>query len=81
TGSQAASKHKLVDTITDPELAWVAPEPRGIASTITAQDPRLFTIAEGAGSVNWEVHAPAEGERICSPYTEGGFTMYEMAFK
>ncbi|CAJ2655512.1 unnamed protein product [Trifolium pratense] len=81
TGSQAASKHKLVDTITDPELAWVAPEPRGIASTITAQDPRLFTIVEEAGSVNWEVHAPAEGERICSSYTEGGFTMYEMAFK
>ncbi|CAJ2646926.1 unnamed protein product [Trifolium pratense] len=24
---------------------------------------------------------PAEGERICSPYTEDGFTMYEMAFK
>ncbi|CAJ2651980.1 unnamed protein product [Trifolium pratense] len=81
TGSQAASKHKLVDTITDPELAWVAPEPRGIASTITAQDPGLFTIVEEAGSVNWEVHTPAEGERICSPYTEGGFTMYEMAFK
>ncbi|PNX72089.1 hypothetical protein L195_g027978, partial [Trifolium pratense] len=49
TGSQAASKHKLVATITDPELAWVAPEPRG--------------------------------ERICSSYIEGGFTMYEMAFK
>ncbi|CAJ2654490.1 unnamed protein product [Trifolium pratense] len=81
TGSQATSKHKLVDTITDPELAWVAPEPRGIASTITAQDPRLFTIVEGVGPVNWEVHMPAEGERICSPYTEGGFTMYEMAFK
>ncbi|CAJ2661720.1 unnamed protein product [Trifolium pratense] len=78
---QASSKHKLVDTITDPELAWVAPEPRGIASTITAQDPRLFTIVEGAGPVNWEVHMPAEGERICSSYTEGGFTMYEMAFK
>ncbi|CAJ2664544.1 unnamed protein product [Trifolium pratense] len=81
TGSQAASKHKLVDTITDPELAWVAPEPRGIASTINAQDPRLFTVIEEAGAVNWEVHAPAEGERICSSYTEGGFTMYEMAFK
>ncbi|CAJ2646588.1 unnamed protein product [Trifolium pratense] len=81
TGSQAASKHKLVDTITDPELAWVAPEPQGIASTISAQDPRLFTIVEGVGPVNWEVQMPAEGERICSPYTEGGFTMYEMAFK
>ncbi|PNX62585.1 hypothetical protein L195_g053060 [Trifolium pratense] len=81
TGSQAASKHKLVDTITDPEFAWVAPEPRGIASTITAQYPQLFTIVEGAGPVNWEVHMPAEGERICSSYTEGGFTMYEMAFK
>ncbi|CAJ2653374.1 unnamed protein product [Trifolium pratense] len=81
TGSQATSKHKLVDTITDLELAWVAPESRGIASTITAQDPRFFTIVEGVGPVNWEVHMPAEGERICSPYTEGGFTMYEMAFK
>ncbi|CAJ2628071.1 unnamed protein product [Trifolium pratense] len=81
TGSQATSKHKLVDTITDPELAWVAPEPRGIASTITAQDPRLFTIVEEAGSENWEVHAPAEGERVCSSYAGGRFTMYEMAFK
>ncbi|CAJ2653237.1 unnamed protein product [Trifolium pratense] len=72
TGSHATSKHKLVDTITDPELAWVAPEPRGIASTITAQDPRLFTIVEEAGSENWEVHAPAEGERVCSSYA-GGF--------
>ncbi|CAJ2640823.1 unnamed protein product [Trifolium pratense] len=81
TGSQATSKHKLVDTITDPELAWVAPEPRGIASTITAQDPQLFTIVEEAGSENWEVHAPAEGERVCSSYAGGRFTMYEMAFK
>ncbi|CAJ2655906.1 unnamed protein product [Trifolium pratense] len=80
-GSQGASKHKLVDTITDPELAWVAPEPRGIASTITAQDPRLFTVVEDPGSDNWEVHAPAEGERVCSSYTGGRFTMYEMAFK
>ncbi|XP_045797668.1 uncharacterized protein LOC123891829 [Trifolium pratense] len=81
TGSQATSKHKLVDTITDPELAWVAPEPRGIASTITAQDPRLFTIVEEAGSENWEVRTPAEGERVCSSYTGCSFTMYEMAFK
>ncbi|PNX76432.1 hypothetical protein L195_g032380, partial [Trifolium pratense] len=81
TGSQATSKHKLVDTITDPELAWVAPEPRGIASTITAQDPRLFTVVEEAGLDNWEVHTPAEGERVCSAYTGGAFTMYKMAFK
>ncbi|CAJ2664251.1 unnamed protein product [Trifolium pratense] len=81
TGSQATSKHKLVDTITDPELAWVAPEPRGIASTITAQDPRLFTVVEEAGSENWEVHMPAEGERVCSSYAGCSFTMYEMAFK
>ncbi|CAJ2635127.1 unnamed protein product [Trifolium pratense] len=82
-GSQATSKHKLVDTITDPELAWVAPEPRGIASTIIANDPRFYTIVEnnGAGPVNWEVHVPAVGERICSSYTEGGFTMYELAFR
>ncbi|CAJ2673581.1 unnamed protein product [Trifolium pratense] len=81
TGSQATSKHKLVDTITDPELAWVAPEPRGIASTITAQDPRLFTIVEEAGSGNWEVHMPAEGERVCSSYAGCSFAMYEMAFR
>ncbi|CAJ2671871.1 uncharacterized protein LOC123891775 [Trifolium pratense] len=81
TGSQATSKHKLVDTITVPELAWVAPEPRGIASTITAQDPRLFTIVEEVGSENWEVHMPAEGERVCSSYAGCSFTMYEMAFK
>ncbi|CAJ2644657.1 unnamed protein product [Trifolium pratense] len=80
---QASSKHKLVDTIADPELAWVAPEPRGIASVLTANDSWLYTIVEnnGAGPVNWEVHVPAEGEQICSPYTEGGFTMYELAFR
>ncbi|CAJ2663745.1 unnamed protein product [Trifolium pratense] len=61
TGSQATSKHKLVDTITDPELAWVAPEPRGIASTITAQDPRLFTVVEEAGSENWEKVGDRQG--------------------
>ncbi|CAJ2652552.1 unnamed protein product [Trifolium pratense] len=83
TGSQAASKHKLVDTITDPELAWVAPEPRGIISTLTAEDPRLYTIVEDVrnGPVNWETHLPEEGKRICSTFSEDGFAMYELAFK
>ncbi|CAJ2668024.1 unnamed protein product [Trifolium pratense] len=83
TGSQAAAKHKLVDTITDPALDWVAPEPRGIASTLTAEDPRLYTIVEdvGNGPVNWEAHLPEEGKRICSTFSEDGFAMYELAFK
>ncbi|PNX65531.1 hypothetical protein L195_g062648, partial [Trifolium pratense] len=77
TGSQAAAKHKLVDTITDPALDWVAPEPRGIASTLTAEDPRLYTIVEdvGNGPVNWEAHLPEEGKRICSTFSEDGFAM------
>ncbi|PNY07658.1 hypothetical protein L195_g010827 [Trifolium pratense] len=44
--SHASSKHKLVDTITDPRLAWVASEPRGIASTLTAHDPKLYIVVE-----------------------------------
>ncbi|CAJ2656742.1 unnamed protein product [Trifolium pratense] len=82
-GNQAASKHKLVDTITDPALDWVAPEPRGIASTLTADDPQLYTIVEDIrnGPVNWETHLPEEGKHICSEFTEDGFAMYELAFK
>ncbi|MCI39374.1 hypothetical protein A2U01_0060605, partial [Trifolium medium] len=30
---------------------------------------------------NWEVYCPAEGKRVCSPYSDDGFTMYEFAFK
>ncbi|MCI68681.1 hypothetical protein A2U01_0089942, partial [Trifolium medium] len=33
---EPAENHRLVDTITDPKLDWVGPEPRGIASVITA---------------------------------------------
>ncbi|MCI66635.1 hypothetical protein A2U01_0087893, partial [Trifolium medium] len=29
---EPAEDHRLVDTITDPMLAWVGPEPLGIAS-------------------------------------------------
>ncbi|MCI40039.1 hypothetical protein A2U01_0061271 [Trifolium medium] len=32
---EPAKGHNLVDTITDPKLAWVGPEPQGIASVIT----------------------------------------------
>ncbi|MCI63369.1 hypothetical protein A2U01_0084626, partial [Trifolium medium] len=30
---------------------------------------------------NWEVHCPLEGRRICSPFSESGFSMYEFVFK
>ncbi|PNX98937.1 hypothetical protein L195_g022195 [Trifolium pratense] len=43
---QVSSKHRLLDTIMDPALDWVAPEPRGIASTLTPGDPMLYTIVE-----------------------------------
>ncbi|MCI98086.1 hypothetical protein A2U01_0119389, partial [Trifolium medium] len=33
--AESSESHRLVDTITDPELDWVGPEPRGIASVIT----------------------------------------------
>ncbi|PNX85226.1 hypothetical protein L195_g041293 [Trifolium pratense] len=75
--SHASSKHKLVDTIIGPNLPWVAPEPRGIASTLTAHDPKLYTVVEdnGTGPANLEAHLPAEGKQICSPYSEDGFAM------
>ncbi|PNX61304.1 hypothetical protein L195_g060603, partial [Trifolium pratense] len=52
-------------------------------STLTADDPRLYTIVEDIrnGPVNWETHLPEEGKRICSPFTDDGFAMYELAFK
>ncbi|MCI46628.1 hypothetical protein A2U01_0067869, partial [Trifolium medium] len=38
--------HRLVDTITDPELDWVGPEPRVIASVITPTALGMYTIVE-----------------------------------
>ncbi|MCH82339.1 hypothetical protein A2U01_0003142 [Trifolium medium] len=82
-GSQASGKHKLVDTITDPKLAWVGPKPWGIASTLTNEDPKLYTIVDdkGNGPANWDTYMFVEGKWIYSPYAEDGFAMYEVAFK
>ncbi|MCI59878.1 hypothetical protein A2U01_0081133, partial [Trifolium medium] len=74
---------RLVDTIDDPELDWVGPEPRGIASVLTRETPNLHTIVEerGNGPENWEVHMPLAGKRICSKYDADGFAIYEFMFK
>ncbi|MCI65615.1 hypothetical protein A2U01_0086873, partial [Trifolium medium] len=70
-------------TITDPELAWVGPEPREIASVFTPTYQGGHTIVEEGWEVqqNWEVHRPDPEHRICSKFTEGSFGMYEFAFK
>ncbi|MCI96329.1 hypothetical protein A2U01_0117629, partial [Trifolium medium] len=38
--------HRLFDTITDPQLDWVGPEPRGIASVITPTALGVYTVVE-----------------------------------
>jgi hypothetical protein len=81
---EPVESHRLVDTITDERLAWVAPEPRGAASSIVQGDPSVHTIVEDrreGDPENWEVHVPEEGKRVCSEFSEGGFAMYEFAFK
>ncbi|MCH90891.1 hypothetical protein A2U01_0011814, partial [Trifolium medium] len=40
---------RLVDTIDDPELDWVRPEPRGIASVLTPETPNLHTLVDERG--------------------------------
>ncbi|CAJ2629808.1 unnamed protein product [Trifolium pratense] len=82
--SQGAEKYTLVDCITDPALDWVAPEPRGIASALTSQDPRLHMIVEqqrADGLQNWSTRIPGEGERVCSSFAGHDFAMYEFVFK
>ncbi|MCI68241.1 hypothetical protein A2U01_0089501, partial [Trifolium medium] len=76
---EAAESRRLVDTIDDPELDWVGPEPRGIASVLMQETPNLHTTVEERrnGPKNWEVHMPLAGKRIYSKYDEDGFTMYE----
>ncbi|GAU10513.1 hypothetical protein TSUD_419410, partial [Trifolium subterraneum] len=77
-------ENRLVDTITDPALSWVAPEPRGIASSLERGDGNIFSIVEEraeGGPVHWEAYLPVEGKRVCSPFSDSGFTMYEFAFK
>ncbi|MCH99894.1 hypothetical protein A2U01_0020909, partial [Trifolium medium] len=46
TGGGPAENHRLVDTITDPELDWVGPGPRGIASVFTPTTLGVFIIVE-----------------------------------
>ncbi|MCH83851.1 hypothetical protein A2U01_0004677, partial [Trifolium medium] len=81
--AEPAEDHCLVDTITDPELAWVGPEPRGIASVITPTTLGVYTIVEEDWEVqqNWEVHLPNLDHRICSKFPDDGFGMYEFVFK
>ncbi|MCH90828.1 hypothetical protein A2U01_0011751 [Trifolium medium] len=80
---ETAENRRLVDTITDPELDWVGPEPRGIASVLTRDTPALHTVVEERrdGLKNWEVDISHEGARICSKFDEEGFAMYEFVFK
>ncbi|GAU22737.1 hypothetical protein TSUD_138610 [Trifolium subterraneum] len=81
---ELVESHRLVDTITNPKLAWVAPKPRGIASAFVQGDPNIHSIVEERGEgepVNWEAYMPAEGKRICSEFSAGGFAMYEFIFK
>ncbi|MCI64830.1 hypothetical protein A2U01_0086088, partial [Trifolium medium] len=51
-----SESHRLVDTITDPELDWVGSEPRGIASVITPTALGVYTIVEDdwESVQNWE---------------------------
>ncbi|CAJ2658786.1 unnamed protein product [Trifolium pratense] len=82
--SQGAEKYTLVDCITDPALDWVAPEPRGIASALSFQDPRLYMTVEqqrADGLQNWSTRIPGEGERVCSSFGGHDFAMYEFVFK
>ncbi|MCI73463.1 hypothetical protein A2U01_0094727, partial [Trifolium medium] len=55
--AESSKNHRLVDRITDPELDWVGPEPRGIASVITLTALGVFTIVEDdwESVQNWEV--------------------------
>ncbi|MCI53623.1 hypothetical protein A2U01_0074870, partial [Trifolium medium] len=79
--AEASEKYKLVDTITDPDLDWVGLEPRGIASVITLTAGGTHTTIEEGLVKNWDTYCPVVGKRVCSPYSEDGFAMYEFAFK
>ncbi|MCI71779.1 hypothetical protein A2U01_0093042, partial [Trifolium medium] len=54
--AESSESHRLVDMITDPELDWVWPEPRGIASMITPTALGVYTIVEDDWETvqNWE---------------------------
>ncbi|PNY01279.1 hypothetical protein L195_g024571, partial [Trifolium pratense] len=80
--SQGAERYRLFDTITDPKLDWVGPEPRGIASVLTRDDPKLHTVVERRrrnDPVNWLTYMPDEDQRVCSSFDEHGFAMYKVA--
>ncbi|CAJ2644831.1 unnamed protein product [Trifolium pratense] len=82
--SQGAERYRLFDTITDPKLDWVGPEPRGIASVLTRDDPKLHTVVERRrrnDPVNWLTYMPDEDQRVCSSFDEHGFAMYKFVFK
>ncbi|CAJ2646544.1 unnamed protein product [Trifolium pratense] len=81
---QGAEKYTLVDCITDPALDWVAPEPRGIASALTPEDPKLHTTVEQRRAnepKHWSTRLPGEDERVCSSFDGHDFAMYEFVFK
>ncbi|MCI49960.1 hypothetical protein A2U01_0071204, partial [Trifolium medium] len=42
--AESSESPRLVDTITEPELDWVGPEPRGITSVITPTALGVYTI-------------------------------------
>ncbi|MCI91860.1 hypothetical protein A2U01_0113155, partial [Trifolium medium] len=58
--AESSESHRLVEAITDPELDWIGPEPRGIASVITPTALGVYTIVEDdwESVQNWEVHCP-----------------------
>ncbi|CAJ2639196.1 unnamed protein product [Trifolium pratense] len=81
---QGAEKYTLVDCITDPALDWVAPEPRGIASALTPEDPKLHTTVEQRRAnepKHWSTRLPGEDGRVCSSFDGHDFAMYEFVFK
>ncbi|MCH85023.1 hypothetical protein A2U01_0005864, partial [Trifolium medium] len=72
--AEPAENHHLVDTITNPELGWVGPEPRGIASVITPTTLGVYTIVEeDKEPLDWEVHIPDANHRIFSKFSDDGF--------
>ncbi|MCH79894.1 hypothetical protein A2U01_0000655 [Trifolium medium] len=74
--------HRLVDTVTDPELAWVRPEPRGIASVIKPTAGGMHTEIEDVQPGepdDWDI-CPSASHCVCSEFSDDEFAMYEFAF-
>ena len=75
----------LVDTIDDPSLSWVGPEPRGIASISRYTSREACTIVEYGDTQeglrqNFTILRPTLTTRICSEFEEDRFPMYEVVF-